>query len=88
MVYYGDQKNSMFKTFQHAPGRTKHRFQYYTTSEECALPGTSFPGISVFRSFDEKPLSWSGEGSAGEGTLIDWMNRESVPHFFDLDDHY
>lgn len=64
-------------------------FEYFTTDAECA-PAHELhpPAIAIYRDFDTSPIEWKGEGDEGEATLLEWMNKEALPHFFELIDDY
>jgi hypothetical protein len=42
----------------------------------------------MYRDFDTSPIEWQGEGDGNEGTLVEWMNKNAIPHFFELIDDY
>lgn len=88
-VYFGDKKNALYKTFIHALGRSKSYVSFFETSQDCATEHKmSSPAIALYRDFDKSPIEWKGEGTDGEGTLTEWLNRVSIPHLFELDNKY
>jgi len=48
----------------------------------------SSPAIALYRDFDNSPIEWKGEGTDGEATLVEWLNRVSMPHLFELTEMY
>jgi hypothetical protein len=75
LVFFGDTETALYKTFEHAAGRTKQEFTFFNTDASCVPSNAgSAPAIALYRNFDESPIAWSGEGDHGEGTLYEWMN--------------
>lgn len=75
LVFFGDVETALYKTFEHAAGRTKQEFTFFNTDASCVPPNMgSAPAIALYRNFDESPIQWAGEGDHGEGTLYEWMN--------------
>ena len=88
-VYFGDRENALFKTYQHALGRSKRDIHFYQTEASCAPEHKlSTPAIALYRDFDKSPIEWKGEGTDGEATLPEWLNKMSMPHLFELTDEY
>jgi len=89
LVYFGDLNNAMYKSFENAPGHPKMVFEYFTTEPACAPEHQLHPpAIALYRDFDTSPIEWQGEGDGNEGTLVEWMNKNAIPHFFELVDDY
>jgi len=88
-VYFGDRQNALFNTFEHALGRPRRDMQFLETDASCATEHKlSSPSIALYRNFDTSPIEWKGEGTDGEATLTEWLNKFSMPHFFELTMEY
>jgi hypothetical protein len=54
-------------------------FSFFHSDSECAEPLGVSTNFGLFRTFDESPISWNGEGE-----LTSWLTLNGVPTVFEF----
>jgi hypothetical protein len=68
-----------------AAAKTNDNYLFFHVSGVCAaLHGQQHPGVSIFRSFDESPIHFSGASSA----LGEWMDNSAVPTLIEFSEDF
>jgi len=84
MVYFGNFEGELFNEFM-AAAKTNDNYLFFHVSGVCAaLHGQQHPGVSIFRSFDESPIHFSGASSA----LGEWMDNSAVPTLIEFSEDF
>lgn len=84
LVYFGSQEGELFNQFMSA-AKTNDNYLFFHVSGVCAaLHGQQHPGVSIFRSFDESPIHFSGSPSG----LNEWMESSAVPTLIEFSEDY
>ena len=57
VVFFGDVETALYKTFEHAAGRTKQEFTFFNTDASCVPSNMGgAPAIVLYRNFDTTPI--------------------------------
>jgi len=81
-VFFGATEGDEWAKFQ-AAARGLDSYAFFNTGAECAEAAGVSSKFGLFRTFDESPLSWNGEGE-----FTAWLNANSVPTLFEFEEEY
>jgi len=85
-VYFGEKEGDLYSTFIKTASKNDN-MMFFEADKECAAEhGASAPGVSIFRSFDESPVHFTG---AAEGSALDsWCETSSIPTVITFSEDY
>ena len=86
LVYFGDFSGNLWDSFWQI-ARENEQFSVFHASGACAdAHGAKANSISVFRSFDNSPIHYSGEHSVV--SIREWMENAAVPMLIEFSEEY
>lgn len=86
LVYFGDFSGELFESFM-TVARNSENYLFYHASGECARTHGATPtSVSVFRTFDNSPVHYSGDYSSQ--SLQSFMDKSSVPQLIEFSEDY
>ena len=84
LVYFGDFSGNLWDSFWQI-ARENEKFVVFHAAASCAAAhGAHANGISIFRSFDNSPVHYSGEHSVA--AIRDWMEAQAIPMLIEFDE--
>jgi len=85
-VYFGEKAGEMYDTFLKAASKNDN-MKFFEADKDCAAEhGAAAPGVSIFRSFDESPVHYSGSADSAE--LDNWTDMSSIPTIITFSEDY
>jgi protein disulfide-isomerase A1 len=82
-IFFGAGEGANWEQFA-AAARSMDNYAFFNTDAECAeAAGVGSASVGLFRTFDESPVAWSGEGD-----LTQWLKNNSVPTLFEFEEDY
>ena len=91
VAYFGDAASKEFtEVFVDVAQNptVSEKFQFYNLNDkDCATRyGAPFPGVVLFRKFDNSPLIYTG--SLESTPIVDWMTASSIPTLIEFSEDY
>lgn len=82
-IFFGAGEGAAWEQFTNA-ARQMDSFAFFNTDAECAeTAGVASASVGLFRTFDDSPIAWNGEGD-----LTQWLKANSVPTLFEFEEDY
>lgn len=82
-VFFGAGDGDDWAAFS-AAARAMDSYAFFNTDAECAEgAGVAGAKVGLFRTFDDSPVAWNGEGD-----LTSWLQANSVPSLFEFEEDY